>query len=97
MELDMVKFYKHMLQYIGTTESGGLCHHLRIFAADYGLNVRERAMLVQQLVEDFKRAGMDETYPFEDGDGVAFSIDNLRGELYQNERRIEWIRKHAKA
>ena len=96
MELDMVKFYRHMLQYIGTTATGGLCYHLRVFATEYGLNVRERAKLVQRLEEDFKRAGLDENYPFDDGDGVAFTIDNLRGELYQNERRIEWIRQHAK-
>jgi len=98
MEKTLKDFYKDMQAWINGncvdsrfSRSAGLCYNLR--------NWRKTSYIQELRGEQkaaFVAAGLDGTYPFNDGEDNNYQREKLYGSIYRNQARLDWIKQHAK-
>lgn len=73
----------------------GICVNLWEFARLNKITYKRAEELEGELQDQFERAGLDKSFPFNFGDDdYRYESDN--GSRWKNSDRLEWIRKHAK-
>lgn len=82
---------------MGFYRNHGLCNSLRVWAnrnAQLGYK-----NLHDELIEQFRQAGLDTHYPFNCGDRIYYLIEcgdrNFNPRCHINEQRIKWVRDYA--
>lgn len=70
----------------------GLCCNLRKYMYSNDIKHGKRASLLNMLESQFISAGLDENFPFNNGNRGQYDNEHLK---YENQHRIDWIKKHA--
>jgi hypothetical protein len=70
----------------------GLCVNVTRWAADKP----DCHGLIARMLDQFADAGLHTVYPFNQGCRFDHSDEKCAGRIYQNLRRLQWIKDHAK-
>lgn len=98
MSPELALFYREVQNWI----SQGFPEH-PIFSPDYAvcLNLSiwsdHSEDLTHELKRQFKKEGLNSVYPFNNGNNSEFLEELMAEKLWQNPKRLEWVRNHAKA
>lgn len=95
------KFYRAYLEWVvlGAKKSHaifkrdeGLCVNLSRWLAGQPTSAVEDEELENYQTELFRKAGLDATYPFNNGSGDEFYAEY---KMYQNQARLRWVLDHV--
>lgn len=101
-EYSLWKFYMLMQQWIDSDferspfnfwTDDGLCLNLLNYTKDAPQGIYYE--LKQEMKESFYAAGLDGEHPFNPGKHMDYRNESDKGTMYENEARINWIRKHS--
>lgn len=102
--MSLSSFYKDMECWIDGpskehpcfTDQHGLCENLELWLSrQYEMDWEDVVNIRRELKDHFISRGLDSNYPFNGGDRLSYKDDFLNGTMYQNPKRLEWIRKWA--
>lgn len=96
----LTDFYKEIQQWLDTGESNhpfkkhyGLCTNLAAYCREKSDNYSRH---IQDMKQQFATANLDKVYPFNSEDGDRpYEVEMRLRKLYENEKRLDWIKKHA--
>lgn len=94
----LTQFYRELLEWFDDGMTGykfnsrtGICYNLYLWSYD----PYEFRMLADELRNQFSSEGLNDQYPFNSGDD-QYALEGSEYKTYQNEKRLAWIREHAK-
>ncbi len=96
----LTDFYKEIQQWLDTGESNhpskkhyGLCTNLLVYS---NRQDDEYTKNISAMRQQFNEANLRVDYPFNSAMDDAIYENELRsGKLYENKKRLDWIKKHA--
>lgn len=74
----------------------GLCANLDAWCEkQHDLSYEQWRVLDLELTSSFQEAGLDICYPFNEGSRMQFREEAYDLAMYENPKRLEWVRNHA--
>ncbi|AHI60064.1 hypothetical protein Ea92_07 [Erwinia phage Ea9-2] len=99
----LIEFYKSYAEWLikGAPNNmpyerhSGLCRALDTFCMRRGMDTLDRYRLGDQQKKLFVDAGLNESFPFHNGDLNQYHYETILGTCHQNVQRVNWVHAHA--
>lgn len=101
--MSLTEFYKSYAEWLskGAPQNmpywreSGLCLALKVFCWKLGMTVTERHRLCDEQNKLFTDAGLNDSFPFHNGEMTDYHYECTRHECYKNVQRVNWVHAHA--